>query len=109
MGKLLIILIMLAILFFILYKIISFFGYLIFPQENTNQLYWCACGCDRKFTERAGWDGYHGPDSNNPAHWDAQMLDYKKPPKAIDYDPNNVVGWEDIQWTVEKRLPKENR
>lgn len=33
----------------------------------------------------------------------------REQPKAIDYSPENVVGWEDIQWTVEKRLPKEDR
>lgn len=38
-----------------------------------------------------------------------QWLRGDEPKKAIDYSPESVVGWEDIQWTVEKRLPKEDR
>lgn len=32
----------------------------------------------------------------------------KPKPKAIDYSPESVLGWEDIQWSVEKKL-KEDR
>lgn len=76
-------------------------------KSRVGQVYACACGCGRPFTAAAGWDGYHGPDFDNPIIYDAQMLQEKARYRAIDRSDDYVLGWKDIEWTVERRLPKE--
>lgn len=63
-------------------------------------MYHCGCGCDKFFPASYGWDGYHGVGGK-------RYIPEEEKPKAIDYSPDSVLDWQDIQWTVEKRLPKE--
>ncbi len=105
MGKLLILIILIIILAVIIqqgYKALIRWA----DRDPNDKVFWCACGCDKKFRGGSPWDGYHGPGYERPVTFDAQRLTENKP-KAIDYEPENVVGWEDIQWNVEKRLKDE--
>lgn len=78
------------------------------PKFPRPSLFACACGCDRLQSRSDDWDGYHGPDYNNPMYYDPNMMQYRPLHKAIDKPDDYVLGWQDIEWTVERRLPKED-